>query len=257
MKDYYQILGISRSASASVIKNAYRRLVILYHPDKNPDPRASEVIRDINEAYDVLGDQEKRQAYDFRYNNQSWTDLPPQAPVHRDPAYRRRRPPVSRPSDIPDQVHLMNQFMPFTKWFSYIGLAVTILLVVDLVLPYRASMENVYKVYHRPYCIVRTYSGREIKIYDGADAGSLMDERVIRVYATVFFSIPMVVTDKSQEKVARLGYIYKNFVFMPFTLFMVSLLGVTFRKTRRLFSFNLSISSALLLIINLYLILTQ
>jgi hypothetical protein len=257
MKDYYHILGVSRSASAAVIKNAYRRLVVRYHPDRNPDPQAHDIIRDINEAYDVLGDAEKRSAYDFRYS-QSWSDLAEELkPVHRDPAYRRRRPPVSNASDIPDQVSLMNRFMPITKWFSYVGLTITVLLIVDLVLPYRISSETIFKVYCHPYCIVHTYTGKKIKMYDGTEAGKFMDERKIIVHATIFFAIPMTVTTQAETEVAQLGYIYKNFVFMPLTLLMSSGLGVLFRNTRKLFSFNLSISSALLLIINLYLILTQ
>lgn len=64
-QDYYQILGVSRDAAAREIKQAYRRLAQEFHPDKNPgDKRAEEKFKDINEAYEVLGDAKKRATYD-------------------------------------------------------------------------------------------------------------------------------------------------------------------------------------------------
>ena len=63
--DYYKILGVERNASASTIKNAYRRLAMKYHPDKHKGDKESETkFKEINEAYTVLNDQEKKNAYD-------------------------------------------------------------------------------------------------------------------------------------------------------------------------------------------------
>lgn len=64
-KDYYKILGVDKSASDSDIKQAYRKLAKKYHPDLNQgDEAASEKLKEINEAYEVLGDKEKRKKYD-------------------------------------------------------------------------------------------------------------------------------------------------------------------------------------------------
>jgi curved DNA-binding protein len=64
-KDYYNILGISRSASTEEIRKAYRKLAMQYHPDRNPDNKqAEERFKEINEAYQVLNDPQKRAHYD-------------------------------------------------------------------------------------------------------------------------------------------------------------------------------------------------
>ena len=64
-RDYYDILGVSRNASADEIKKAYRKLAIKYHPDKNPDDKdAEEKFKEAAEAYDALSNPEKKQRYD-------------------------------------------------------------------------------------------------------------------------------------------------------------------------------------------------
>lgn len=64
-RDYYEILGISRSATEAEIKTAYRKLAVQHHPDKNPDdPQAEEKFKEAAEAYSVLSDAQKRAAYD-------------------------------------------------------------------------------------------------------------------------------------------------------------------------------------------------
>ena len=64
-RDYYEVLGVSRTATADEIKSAYRKLAMKYHPDRNPgDKAAEEKFKEAAEAYDVLHDPEKRQRYD-------------------------------------------------------------------------------------------------------------------------------------------------------------------------------------------------
>ena len=64
-RDYYEVLGVSQSADASAIKKAYRKLAKKYHPDSNVgDASAAEHFKEVNEAYDVLGDEKKRKLYD-------------------------------------------------------------------------------------------------------------------------------------------------------------------------------------------------
>src|SRR6184192_1245361 len=64
-RDYYEVLGVGRTATDEEIKRAYRKLAVKFHPDKNPDdPHAEEKFKELGEAYDVLMDPEKRAAYD-------------------------------------------------------------------------------------------------------------------------------------------------------------------------------------------------
>ena len=71
-EDYYDILGISKNATAAEIKKAYRKKAIEYHPDKNPgDPKAEEMFKKSAEAYEVLSDPDKKARYD-QYGHQAF-----------------------------------------------------------------------------------------------------------------------------------------------------------------------------------------
>jgi len=63
-RDYYEVLGLDRSATDDQIKRAFRKLAFHYHPDRNKEDEAEEKFKEINEAYEVLSDPDKRATYD-------------------------------------------------------------------------------------------------------------------------------------------------------------------------------------------------
>jgi molecular chaperone DnaJ len=64
-RDYYEVLGVAKTATPDDIKKAYRKLAVQFHPDKNPgNKEAEEKFKEISEAYEILSDTDKRQRYD-------------------------------------------------------------------------------------------------------------------------------------------------------------------------------------------------
>lgn len=120
-KDYYQILGVSRTASDADIRRAFHKLALKYHPDRNAGSlQAEEKFKEINEAYQVLSDSVKRADFDHVYrapgstgsaphptpqNTRPYTEpVSPSRPTAATPAYRRQEPiAVQRPANI--QIH--------------------------------------------------------------------------------------------------------------------------------------------------------
>lgn len=75
MVDYYNVLGVDKNASEDEIKKAYKKLALKYHPDRNKDPGAEDKFKEIGEAYEILGDVEKRKQYD-RFGSVGGNDNP-------------------------------------------------------------------------------------------------------------------------------------------------------------------------------------
>lgn len=67
IKDYYKILGLSISATQKDIKQSYRKLAVFWHPDRNSNPIALEKMKELNEAYEILSDENKRKSYNKIY----------------------------------------------------------------------------------------------------------------------------------------------------------------------------------------------
>lgn len=265
MKDYYAILGIRTTAHAAEIKRVYRRLVVQYHPDKNPDPQAHAYMAEINEAYDVLGDPDSRAAYDLR-RTQGWAELTtaagpasqPPPPRHPDPKYRPR--PAPAMSVRRQREALMKKCEPYIKWFNYVGLLVTVLFALDYVLPYSVVESEVDRYYfQRPGGRGRNLSavlhlsltnGDHLKVYDydgPRPVRAPVQYRRTRVYRTVM-SLYYQATD------FRMGYIYRALALFPLVLFGTSLAAVLRHRNIEFF-FNASFVNGLLLIITLWLIL--
>ena len=173
MKNYYSLLNVSHNASADEIKRSFRQLALKFHPDRNPDPTAEIIFKEINEAYDVLSDPLKKQLYDQRLQNPLAEVLTePQQSAHRDPAYRRKRPQKPSAPKIPEAIQLMMDYFKYVRWLSRIGLIFSMSIFLDYVLPYEQVDETIVgeTITHDrrggvAYVRLRTQSGKGIKIY--------------------------------------------------------------------------------------------
>jgi len=260
LKDYYSILGVYPHATEAEIKRAYRRLAIQYHPDKNPDPAAEALFKEINEAYDVLSDVQKKTWYDNQYGNSFAEVMEEQQPVREDPRYRRKRPahypPYKKDTHLQE---LMAEYLPRARWICWAGLLITILFAVDYFIPYsqvEERIETIYKIRIRntiTHHIIITNTDRRIKIYDN-DGAYFIDEPTVKITFSKIYKTVMAITNTTESHVVTMGYMYRTLVFFPVILFFTSALGLMRWKTVE-FPFNLSIVSGILLIINLVLIL--
>src|SRR5262245_36470248 len=140
--DYYQILGVSSSAHAAEIKRAYRKLAVIYHPDKNPNTEAKGIFKQINEAYDVLSDPDKRRAYDSRCDNLFEVPVENTQPKHRDPRYRGSAQPRSTGGSHRQTTReLMASYLKYTAALSIVCFTISVVMLIDYCLPARALKE--------------------------------------------------------------------------------------------------------------------
>lgn len=240
------------------IRRAYRILVQKYHPDVNPDPSAAIIIREVNEAYEVLSDPQKKIEYDNKLINpyQQQTPVTEQRP-HRDPRYRKR---TTRPvSNHYTQAELMQQYLPYMLWLCWGGILFVAILFTDKILPSRTIVDEITGIYQVStrrgaymYDIIETGNGMNIKMYD-REASYFYNERKINVTDTPILRIPTSVSGEDGNHVILLGVIYRTLVFLPLLLLTTSVLGILFRKKVE-FSFSLTVVSGILLVINIYLI---
>jgi curved DNA-binding protein CbpA len=258
MKDYYGVLGLDNSATDSEIKRAYRRLAVLYHPDKNSDPAAEQFFKEVNEAYEVLGDPEKRRAYDYARQNPfaTLTEAEQRAPYHRDPAYRRRRPGTASTSRGPSRLELMKEYLPYFRWLIYFGLLLMIVFAVDYSMPTKLSREKIVEEYTVrvkgvSYAVIVT-ENREIKIYHWKRGFNIDGNEILVEYTPLLRAVINIARiDKSDSM--HVGGIYSTVIFLPLMLFIASIAGLIFRSNIE-YAFNLSIVAGVLIVFVIYLI---
>ncbi len=261
MKNYYATLGVHFSATADTIKRAYRKLAIQYHPDKNPDPSVEQLFKEINEAYDVLGDLQKRNDYDNRLLDPAYQS-PASAPPahHRDPRYRTAPRYKSRPTTEQERLkELIIEYAPIGYKISQAVFGISILLMIDFLLPRLQNWEE-YKGYtyvsegrSRSYensLRVYTKQGTTFKI-DGNDAGLIENSTdSLLIHRSLLIRKITRVQNKNNYAVAVRSNLYGNFIFAPFVMLVVSFIAV-FVKRNPESVFNMGITSGLLLLLTI------
>ncbi len=142
-KDYYRILQVDHSASEEDIRQAFRRLAKLYHPDSNPEEGASIIFNEINEAHQVLSDPAKRQKYDFQYNLLLHF-VQQNAPTveERMEAYRQRSQ-FKKETPPPKVSRALKVYANVAQVFTFMALLFSITLLTDYLLPRKPYVEMV------------------------------------------------------------------------------------------------------------------
>lgn len=264
MKDYYQILRVGRQASELEIKRAYRRLAVVFHPDKNPSEDAQALFQEINEAHEVLSSPEKRAQYDFILRqgfSEPVVSREPQRPVyHRDPAYRRRqasgyRRPAPRP---PEHLLMMAHFLKYLHTICFVGLGWCGILVMDFVLPHRIYEETVvsesnrlygWRFNHVPYVVVTDTPHQFPVLLEGVKffpTGSHIRVNTSRIMNLLI----KVEAENNAYVIYGLNSVYRNYLFVPVILFVFSMVGLTLKNGIE-FRFSFGIAICMIIFFNL------
>lgn len=258
MKDYYKILGVRSTAPDADIKRAFRQLAVRYHPDKNPDPAAELLFKEINEAYTVLSDSQKRAGYDWK-RQRPLSDFvqEPQQAQHRDPAYRKPRSKgPQQKSEGQRMFEMMSKFQPVINRITTICFSIAILLLIDYILPNREREEKIVEAYSETRnfgrssitsWIIKTTSDIHVTL-PFEDSDYFQVGQNVKVHSSFILNFNRKV-EGNQHAVSIRKSIYGNFIFAPIALLVISSLAMMFRKNVER-SFNFGLVSVLILIFN-------
>jgi curved DNA-binding protein CbpA len=255
MKDYYKILGVRSTASDADIKRAFRQLAVRYHPDKNSDPAAELLFKEINEAYTVLSDPQKRAGYDWK-RQRPLSDLvqEPAKPQHRDPAYRKPRPtqPTGK-SERQRMFEMMRQYQSTINRISMICFSISMMMLIDYSLPNRVSEERIVNTYPSTNHATRYSTTLHVIVTDWAHQIELpvelsdyfrVDDNVL-INSSLLFAVARRVEANGKIIPIRKS-IYGNFIFAPGALLLISFLALVFRNNVEK-SFNYGLVSIVIL----------
>ncbi|MCU0354250.1 MAG: J domain-containing protein [Cytophagales bacterium] len=247
MKDYYQILRVSPEADATEIKKSYRQLANEFHPDKNNNPTSLAIFQEINEAYEVLGNRQQRQLYDFR---RTYPDYVPPAP---NPAPQPRRPPAAYRAQR--RVYLdLRPYVTYTRIMCKVSLAFCVLLMLDYVLPRQTEEEPIVeiRIYKRQNRMVVFTPHHHYTIEEAGGFVVNLDEYTpVKLEYTPLFATVMRV--RLRELTSYPSNIYGPLAFFPGLLLVLSVLGVWSRGSADSVV-NFGIASTIMLLITLFLV---
>lgn len=254
MKDYYQILETDKRATPEEIKRAYRKLAKKYHPDRSGYEHADKLFAQINEAYEVIGDPERKKEYDLK------KEQPPTPRFSQGYQRSHRSPPRYK-----QQVKLnLTPYLRYFKMVSKVALAFCILLIFDYALPSPSYNDMVMG---KTGQISLSRSGRQyltgyyIKLQQ--QGTFLIDKELgVRVTRGLPVSVNKTILFNKLKTVSfnfgaehfeySIGAsIYSNFSFALIVLTLTSLVGA-FRKNKPEVALNLAIINGFLTILVIY-----
>lgn len=257
MKNYYFILGVSIYAREQEIKQAYRKLALKFHPDKNPSQEAETIFKEINEAYEVLGDPQKKVLYDQMLVGAEPVAQPTPSRPHRDPRYRPKPPGTPRtPSRKKERFMLMQKYLHVAIMTSRIALLAAAILLADYSLPQQREETTIIDMTKGEDKRGRTIqfdfeNGRALNVPELQSLGFRRGAKVV-VHKSSFLSVPRKMQDERTNLEAKLPIsIYGNFIFFPLILLVTSLLGTFYWKGVE-FRFNLGVTNFIMLLFNIF-----
>lgn len=262
MQDYYQILGISPRATNLEVKRSFRKLALQFHPDRNGTPESEERFKEINIAYEVLKDPQKRALYDLSLRPSVYRDQFEKT-NHRDPAYRRSRAYAMKREEVKSSRELMEEYLPKFRWACWAGLVLCFFVILDYALPftsYRQEVKEIFRLYRTgrgggtiyDHDELITKNGTRIYLRDN-DVLYFKESPFVNIQETRIFNKIITVATANEEYKVRVAAIYSGLFFVPVILLISSLLGISIRNSIE-FPFNLSIVSFILGIIVVYLL---
>jgi len=256
LKNYYFILSLNIYASDTDIKQSYRRLALQFHPDKNPSPEAEAIFKEVNEAYEVLGDPVRKPIYDQMLRGAAIGEQG-QEPVrtHRDPRYRPRPQAATqrKPTHREEILAMMAAHLRYTLMISRLTFLFSVILITDYSLP---PVKTVTEVLTKKS--TNLGSTFKLKLSDGKavnlsreEAVNLRKANTISIYRSAWFSIPLTIEDEQAHYHTAVKIsIYGNFIFWPILLFLTSLVGTFYWKGVE-FRFNVGIVNFILFLFTL------
>ncbi|MBS1680092.1 MAG: DnaJ domain-containing protein [Bacteroidetes bacterium] len=255
MKNYYFILSLNIYASADEIKQAYRRLALQFHPDKNKSPEAEEIFKEVNEAYECLGDPIRKAIYDQMLKGEEATPQP-EPPKHRDPRYRpqpKDMPRQRRPTHREEILAMMAANLRYSLLISKVTLLFSVVLIADYSLPPVKIQTEVLAespIDRGSNFRLELRGGKTVRVSRKA-AGRLRQTTKLNIYRSAWFSIPRMLENEQTHFQTPIEIsIYGNFIFWPILLLLTSLVGTFYWKGVE-FRFNMGVVNLLLFLLTL------
>ena len=246
--DYYALLRVSRQASHDEIRRSYRSLALRLHPDRNPHPDAAEGFRMVQEAWETLGDPEKRALYDSLLDGHYVVSSSP-LPRHRDPAYRRNAP--RKPREPSPELVLMQRLVPYAVRMQWIGIVLSVFIAADRFLPEGTSNEIIVKhIHRRSHHEMITDKGHTFGVTYPQNRPFVAEPEITVRFSPVLHILKRIDTRSGKFSYNSLPSVYANLIFIPVIFMLISAAGLFVRSSPEL-KFNFGVVTVLVMILNI------